>query len=158
MPTLVRAAVAVAAVLLGLGGFVAVHAAAGSDQKSDTSDQSASSDPAAKREDGLTVLTTADAAPTPDDDPSPDDSAVQGESPQLQGDSPAAVDDDGQTRTRGDDDGVDTLDSDTRHDDTRGGVDISGHDETRDGVDTSGHDDTRADTRDDTRDDSSGRG
>src|SRR5687768_12185059 len=82
MHMLVRAAVAVVAALLGLGGFVAVQASTGSD------------DQPAKREDGLSVLTTADDEASPD--ASPDDSPG------------AAVD--GSTRTRT---GRDNVDHDT---------------------------------------------
>lgn len=62
MNTLVRAAVAFAAALLGLGGFVAVQAATGPDDQQ-----------AAKREDTLAALSTVDDTPSPDDPPSPDD-------------------------------------------------------------------------------------
>ncbi|HEX7187527.1 MAG TPA: hypothetical protein VF423_04820 [Actinomycetes bacterium] len=92
MHMLVRAAVAVVAALLGLGGFVAVQASTGSD------------DQPAKREDGLSVLTTADDEPSPDD--SPDDSpdlpdAVGSDSPDaVQDDLSGAVGDDPSTRTR----------------------------------------------------------
>jgi len=118
MNTLVRVAVALAAALLGLGGFVAVQAATGPDDQQ-----------AAKREDGQSVLTTAD--DSPDDTPSPDDSpspeggvAVETDVPAVQDDSSAAVDD-VSTRTRtGRDrvadvtvDGPDTDADDTSHDD-----------------------------------------
>ena len=92
MQMLVRAAVAVVAALLGLGGFVAVQASTGSD------------DQPAKREDGLSVLTTADDEPSPDD--SPDDSpdlpdAVGSDAPDaVQDDASGAVGDDPSTRTR----------------------------------------------------------
>jgi hypothetical protein len=161
MTTLIRVAVAVAAALLGLGGFVAVQAATGSDQptsRSGSDQQSSQPDPsdqAAKREDSLSVLTTADDEPTPDDDPSPADTrAGRDDAPELQDDSSTGVGDDSQTRTRtrGDDDRVDTSGHDGS-DDVRDAADTSGHDDTsddrHDGADTSGHGGD---------DDSSGRG
>ena len=92
MHMLVRAAVAVVAALLGLGGFVAVQASTGSD------------DQPAKRQDGLSVLTTADDEPSPDDRPdaSPDlPDAVGSDSPDaVQDDASGAAGDDPSTRTR----------------------------------------------------------
>jgi hypothetical protein len=159
MTTLVRAAVALAAALLGFGGFVAVQAASGSD------------DQPAKREDSLSVLTTADDSPSPADRPSPDDSpaaddaaAVQQDAPAVQDDAPDAVADPS-TRTGRDavDDRDDTRDvtdatgtqTRTRGDDTDG-ADTSGHDTS--GHDTSGHDTSGHDGDDNRSGSNSGRG
>jgi hypothetical protein len=128
MTTLVRAAVALAAALLGFGGFVAVQAASGSD------------DQPAKREDSLSVLTTADDSPSPDDNPSPDDApAVQQDAPAVQDDAPDASADPS-TRTRTGRAAVDDRD-DTRDDvtDVTGTQTRTGGDDTS-GDDTSGHD------------------
>ena len=95
MNTLVRAAVAFAAALLGLGGFVAVQAATGPDDQQ-----------AANREDTLAALTTVDDSPSPDDTPSPDDSpspedgVVQQDTPAVQDDAVTPGSDDPSTRTR----------------------------------------------------------
>jgi hypothetical protein len=138
MNTLVRAAVAFAAALLGLGGFVAVQAATGPDDQQ-----------AAKREDSLAALTTVDdtpspdATPSPDDSPSPEDGVVQQDTPAVQDDAVTPGADDPSTRTRtghdavtsgptndpntsGPTDDVDTSGSDTRGDDDGSDDDRSG--------------------------------
>ena len=140
MNTLVRAAVAFAAALLGLGGFVAVQAATGPDDQ-----------PAAKREDSLAALTTVDDTPSPDDFPSPDDSpspddaVVQQDTPAVQDDAVTPGSDDPSTRTRTGHDAVtsgptnDTSGSDTSGADTHGdddGSDADGPDD--DGPDADG--------------------
>ena len=129
MNTLVRAAVALAAALLGLGGFVAVHAATGPDDQQ-----------AAKREDSLAALTTVDDTPAPDDSPSPDDNTSPDDSVVVPQVAPG-VGDDAVTPGAGD--------PDTR----------TGHDAVTSGPDTRGDDDpdtAGSDTHGD--DDSSGRG
>jgi|GEM_PF-3007420 len=137
MNTLVRAAVAFAAALLGLGGFVAVQAATGPDDQQ-----------AAKREDSLAALTTVDDTPSPDDIPSPEDSVVQQDTPGVQDDLVTPGADDPSTRT-----GHDAVTSGPT-DDTPGS-DTSGPTDDTSGSDTSGPtDDTRGD--DDGSDDRSG--
>lgn len=138
MNTLVRAAVAFAAALLGLGGFVAVQAATGPDDQQ-----------AAKREDSLAALTTVDDTPSPDDNPSPDDSpspedrVVQQDTSAVQDDAVTPGADDPSTRTRTGHDAVTsgptndpntsgpTNDPNTSGSDTRG--DDDGSDDDRSG-------------------------
>jgi hypothetical protein len=138
MNTLVRAAVAFAAALLGLGGFAAVQAATGPDDQQ-----------AAKREDGVAALTTVDDTPSPDDDtptpddsPSPAESVVQQDTPAVQDDAVSPGADDPSTRTRTGHDAV-----------TSGPTDDPDTSGPTDDPDTSG-----SDTRDDRSGSDSGRG
>jgi hypothetical protein len=143
MNTLVRAAVAVAAALLGLGGFVAVQAATGPDDQQ-----------AAKRENSLAALSTVDDTASPDDTPSPDGSRSPDDSALVRQDGPAVQDDavtpgadDPSTRT-----GHDALTASPTDDPDTSGSDTRGDDD----PDTSGSDTPGSDTPGD--DDSSGRG
>ena len=138
MNALVRAAVAFAAALLGLGGFVAVQAATGPD------------DQQARRDDSLAALSTVD------DSPSPDDSVARQDAPDLQDDAATPGADDPSTRTGHD--AVtsgptdDTSGSDTHGDDTHGD---ESHGDNSHGDDSHG-DDSHGD--DDGSGSSSGRG
>ena len=143
MNTLVRAAVAFAAALLGLGGFVAVQAATGPDDQQ-----------AAKREDSLAALSTVDDThspdddtPSPDDSPSPEDAVVQQDAPAVQDDAVTPGADDPSTRTRTGHDAV-----------TSGPTDDANTSGPTDDANTSGADTRDDDGSDDRSGSDSGRG